>query len=62
MFQSMCAGAGLPVTKGQHMIVCVRGRESVKPGGTAGEYILSQQIHWDGIFLFHPEIAKNGGK
>ena len=58
MFKSMCAGAGLPVTKGQHMIVCERGRESVKPGGTAGEYILSQQIHWDGIFLFHPEIAK----
>ncbi len=35
----MRAGAGLPVNKGQHMMVCVEwASEDVKPGGTAGIY------------------------
>ena len=38
----------------QHMSVCVKWAwYHVKPGGTAGSYFqtLSQQIHWDRVFL-----------
>ena len=43
--------------KGRHMNVCAeRALKSVKPGGTAGSFILSQQITLrDRIFLFRAE-------
>jgi hypothetical protein len=45
----MCDGVWPSVNKGPHMVVCEEWarRRRVKPGGTAGIQILSQQRCWD---------------
>ena len=40
------------------MSVCEKRTVTVKPGGTAG-FILSQQLLWDGVFVFLKGSAYN---
>ena len=52
--QSMGDGAGLSVTKGQHMMVCVRERfVSANQGGTADRIFVPDSSDTVGDFLFY---------